>query len=47
MKAGSAEKRTDDDPEIAPGHGVFVHEAKFQAFLKEHKDLVDVFYSLF
>jgi hypothetical protein len=42
MKAGSAEKRTDDNPEIASGHGVFVNEKAYQTFLVKNQHLVEV-----
>jgi hypothetical protein len=35
-------KKSVDEPELAPGGGVFVDEQKFQEFIKKHKKLADV-----
>jgi hypothetical protein len=40
MKGGG--KKRSDDPELAPGHGVFVDEQAYQAVLKEHGNEEDV-----
>jgi hypothetical protein len=42
MKKGSALKRTDNDPEVSPGGGVFVNEAEFQAFLSANENVPQV-----
>jgi hypothetical protein len=45
MKA-SRKKRSDNDPEMAPGGGVFVNEELFQEFLKKHSDTPQVYHVL-
>jgi hypothetical protein len=39
---GGAKSRSDDDPELASGNGVFVNEDDYQAILKKNAKLVQV-----
>jgi hypothetical protein len=39
---GGAKSRSDDDPELTSGHGVFVNEDEYQSLLKKHSKLVQV-----
>jgi hypothetical protein len=39
---GGAKSRSDDDPELASGNGVFVNEDDYQSILKKNAKLVQV-----
>jgi hypothetical protein len=46
MKQGSALKRSNNDPELLPGNGVFVDESKFQKFLKDNQNVAQASFHL-
>jgi hypothetical protein len=39
---GGAKSRSDNDPELTSGHGVFVNEDEYQSILKKNSNLVQV-----